>query len=306
MISQVHATTPPRSIDVRRALVASGIVSKTDPAALTRWCRQLKPVRFPAGHVIATGGDDGGRLYVIMSGKVKASICRQGGCELLLTVLGRHEIFGVVSLFEPVAGETRITALTEVLAVPIERGQLLSWMAECPELSARMMRLFARRAKERTDALTDFVSADIRGRVASRLSLLKRRFGQREGEVVRIVHEMTMEDFSRLVGVLPEVVRNALSDFENQGWISLDDDSVVVIDSQALSSCRNPLSGNDFRDFDVEFYGAGVGRETAFAGWCPAALVISAGNRRVRNKSRSMIVPSELKRVPQLINSVRR
>ena len=93
-----------------------------------------------------------------------------------------------------------------------------------------------------TDALTDFVSADIRGRVASRLSLLKRRFGQREGEVVRIVHEMTMEDFSRLVGVSPEVVRNALSDFENQGWISLDDDSVVVIDSQALSSCRNPLS----------------------------------------------------------------
>jgi CRP/FNR family transcriptional regulator, cyclic AMP receptor protein len=242
MISEVPATTPPRSIHVRRALVASGIVSKSDPAALTRWCRQLKPVRFPAGHVIATGGDDGGRLYVIMSGKVKASICRRGGCELLLAVLGSYEIFGVVSLFEPVAGETRITALTEVLAVPIEREQLLSWMAECPELGARTLRLFARRAKEMTDALTDFASADIRGRVASRLSLLKRRFGQREGEVVRIVHEMTMEDFSRLVGVSPEVVRNALGDLENQGWIRLDEDSVVVVDSQALASCRNPLS----------------------------------------------------------------
>ncbi len=199
-------------------------------------------MRFPAGHVIATGGDDGGRLYVIISGKVKASICRQGGCELLLAVLGRHEIFGVVSLFEPVARETRIAALTEVLAVPIERGQLLSWMAECPELSARTLRLFARRGKEMTDALTDFVSADVRGRVASRLSLLKRRFGQREGEVVRIVHEMTMQDFSRLVGVSPELVRNALGDLENEGWIRLDDDSVVVIDSQAISSYRNPLS----------------------------------------------------------------
>jgi len=90
-----------------------------------------------------------------------------------------------------------------------------------------------------TDALTDFVSADIRGRVASRLSLLKRRFGRREGEVVRIVHEMTMEDFSRLVGVSPEVVRNTLSNLENQGWIRLDDDSVVVVDSQALSSLRS-------------------------------------------------------------------
>ena len=90
-----------------------------------------------------------------------------------------------------------------------------------------------------TDALTDFASADIRGRVASRLSLLKRRFGRREGEVVRIVHEMTMEDFSRLVGVSPEVVRNALGDLENQGWIRLDDDSVVVVDSQALASFRS-------------------------------------------------------------------
>ena len=92
-----------------------------------------------------------------------------------------------------------------------------------------------------TDALTDFASADIQGRVASRLSLLKRRFGRREGEVVRIVHEMTMEDFSHLVGVSPEVVRHALTDLENQGWIRLDEDSVVVIDSQAISSRRNPL-----------------------------------------------------------------
>ena len=199
-------------------------------------------MRFPAGHVIASGGDDGGRLYVIISGKVKASIRRQGGCELLLAVLGSNEIFGVVSLFEPVARETRLTALTEVLAVPIDRGQLLSWMAECPELSARTLRLFARRAKEMTDALTDFASADIRGRVASRLSLLKRRFGQQEGEVVRIVHEMTMEDFARLVGVSPELVRNTLGNLENQGWIRLDDDSVVVIDSQALSAHLNPLS----------------------------------------------------------------
>jgi len=90
-----------------------------------------------------------------------------------------------------------------------------------------------------TDALTDFASADVRGRVASRLSLLKRRFGRREGEVVRIVHEMTMEDFSRLVGVSPEVVRNTLGNLENQGWIRLDDDSVVVVDSQALASLRS-------------------------------------------------------------------
>jgi CRP-like cAMP-binding protein len=233
-------TTPASGDDVRRAMVASGIVGKSDPAAFARWCGQLTPVWFPAGHVIATGGDAGGRLYVIMSGKVKASICRPDGREVALAVLGRPEIFGVISLFDPVARETRITALTGVLAVPIERGQLLSWMAECPELSARTLRLFARRVREMTDALTDFAFADVRGRVASRLSLLKRRFGRREGDAVRIQHDMTPEDFSRLVGVSPEATRNTLHDFKDRGWIHFDDGSVVIVDSQALASVRNP------------------------------------------------------------------
>jgi CRP-like cAMP-binding protein len=222
-------------------MVASGIVGKSDPAALARWCRQLEPVYFPGGHVIATGGDVGGRLYVIMSGKVKASICRPDGREVALAVLGSYEIFGVVSLFDPVARETRITALTQVWAVPIERGQLLSWMAECPELSARTLRLFARRAREMTDALADFAFADVAGRVASRLSLLKRRFGRREGDAVRIEHGMTLEDFSRLVGVSPESIRIALRDLENRGWIRIDEGSMVVIDFRALSPYRNPL-----------------------------------------------------------------
>jgi CRP-like cAMP-binding protein len=175
---------------VRRALVASGIVSKTDPAALTRWCAQLTPVRFPPGHAIATGGDSGGRLYVIMSGKVKVSIRRLDGCEIVLTILKRHEIFGVVSLFDPVARETRITALTEV---------------------------------------------------ASRLLLLKRRFGHREGGVIRIVHDLTLEDFSCLVGVSPELIGKTMRDFEDRGWIRSEDTSVVIVDSEALSSYRNPM-----------------------------------------------------------------
>lgn len=230
-----------RPDDVRNALVASGIVSKTDPAALTRWCAQLTPARFPPGHVIAAGGDSGGRLYVIMSGKVKVAIRRPDGREIALAVLRSYEIFGAVSLFDPVARETRITALTEVLAVPIERGQLLRWMAECPELSARTLRLFARRAKEMTDTLTDFGFADAAGRVASRLLLLKRRFGHREGEVVRIVHDLTLEDFSRLVGVSPELIGKTMRDFEDRGWIRSEDTSVVIVDSEALSCYRNPM-----------------------------------------------------------------
>jgi CRP-like cAMP-binding protein len=176
-----------RSDDVCQALLASGIFSKTDPAALSRWCQQLEPVRFPPGHVVGARGDFGGRLYVIVSGKVKVSYRRPGGCETMLSVLGSYEIIGGVQLFDPAACETSVTTLTEVLAVPIGRSYLLMWMAECSEFSALVLRLFARWAKETTNALTDYAFADVQGRVASRLLWLRKRFGRREGEVVRIV-----------------------------------------------------------------------------------------------------------------------
>lgn len=227
--------------DVRWALLASGLVKKTDPAAVSRWCEQLKPVRFAPGGVIAAGGDFGGRLYVIMSGKVELSYRRPGGRDVALTVLESYEIVGRVSLFDGPACETCVTALTEVQLAPIERDQLLTWMAECPEFSAQMLRLFARRTREMTDALTDFAFAGIPSRVASRLLLLRRRFGYRDGEVVRIAHDLTVKELSRLVGVPPLLIADTLGDFEDHGWIRLDGTSVVIVDSAALACHRNAL-----------------------------------------------------------------
>jgi CRP/FNR family transcriptional regulator, cyclic AMP receptor protein len=196
--------------DVRQALLESGLFGKTDPAAVARWCAQLKPARVGPGRVHCARGDFGGRLYVIVSGKVEISHFRLGGREIALTVLGSYEIVGGVSLFDPAACETRVTALTEVLAVPIERGQLLMWMAECSEFSTQLLRLYARRVKEMTDTLTDFAFADVHSRVASRLLMLRRRFGHRDGEVVRIAHDLTLEDLSRLVGVSPKLIGDTL------------------------------------------------------------------------------------------------
>jgi len=223
---------------VHQALLGSGLFGRTDPAALARWCQPLKPARVEPGRVHCARREFGSRLYVIMSGKVEIAHFRLGGGEIALTVLGSYEIVGGVSLFDPAACETQVTALTEVLAVPIERGQLLMWMAECPEFSNQILRLYARRVKEMTDTLTDFAFANVHSRVASRLLMLRRRFGHREGEIVRIVHDLTLEHLSRLVGVSPKSIGDTLRDFEDRGWIRVDGKSVVVIDSQALASVR--------------------------------------------------------------------
>ena len=55
-----------------------------------------------------------------------------------------------------------------------------------------------------TSCLADFVLADPPYRVARRLLLLAKRFGRREGEVVRVMHDLTLEEISLFAGVAPE------------------------------------------------------------------------------------------------------
>ncbi|MGE2816959.1 Crp/Fnr family transcriptional regulator [Mycobacterium heidelbergense] len=226
----------PQSGDIYKALVASGIFSRTSPDAVSALSKRLARVRFAPGCVVDAQRDAGGRLYVIISGKVKVSYRLPDGSEIILTILGPSEIFGVIRLFDPTAQETSVTTLTDVLAAPIEHDQLRMWMVDHPEISDQLMRLFARWANATTNSLADFAFVDAQARIANRLLFLRKRFGRREGDVVRVVHDLTLKDFSRLVGVAPKTILATLSDFENRGWIRLEHNSVVVVDGQALAS----------------------------------------------------------------------
>ena len=226
-----------------RALISSGVFAKTEPAVVAAWSEQLKPVRFPRGHIIVDDGAVGGCLYIVMSGKVKVSLRRSDECEIVLNILGPADIFGAIALFGANSRELCVIALTEVHAVPIGRDQFRAWMSERPEIGVQMLRLLARWAKMMTECLVDFASADTQARLASRLLFLRKRFGWQDGDGVRVVHDMTPDDFSLLAGVAPDAIGPILRDFECRGWIRLEADSVIFVDTEALRALPvKPLS----------------------------------------------------------------
>lgn len=227
--------------DVYKALAASGIFSRTNTEAVSALAKQLAPEQFAPGRIVGAQGGLGGGLFVIISGKVKVSYRLPDGGEIILTILGPSEIFGATALFDPESRETTVTTLTEVVAVPIERGRLLMWMAEHPEVRDQVLRLFARWANATTNSLADFAFADAHKRIASRLLFLRQRFGRREGDVVRVEHDLTLKDFARLVGDAPNTIVAVLHDFADRGWIRLEGNSVVIVDGHALASL-SPMS----------------------------------------------------------------
>lgn len=136
--------------DVRQALYASGILAKTDPVAAAVMARRMQPVAFGPGHTLDDQDEFCMRLYVIVSGKVKVSCRGHDGRQVMVAVLGPSEIFGALTLFDPEAEELSVCTLTDVVVVPIERRELLRWMAERQEVTEQVLRLFARWVKRTT------------------------------------------------------------------------------------------------------------------------------------------------------------
>jgi CRP/FNR family transcriptional regulator, cyclic AMP receptor protein len=232
----VAAPTAVTHRDVHRAVITSGIFGKTDPDVVSALLEHVTPIHIPSGQVVFAQGDAGSRLYLIASGKVKVAYRHADGREVVLNIVGAAEVFGEVSPFDHGTREFTATTVTDVCAVSIERDQLLAWMAECPEIIFQFMRLLARRADVMTKCSVDLCFADPPCRVAKRLLLLGKRFGQRDGDVVRVRHDLTFEDISLFAGVPPETVGTTLCDFRERGWIRFEDCCLEILDGERLAA----------------------------------------------------------------------
>jgi CRP-like cAMP-binding protein len=217
------------------AVVASGIFRRTNAERIPFLLNNLRLVRVSSGHTIFAQDDPSGALFLIASGKVKVTYRHPDGREAVLNVLGRTELFGEVTPFDCEPREVTATAMTEVCAVVIDRRQLLVWMSEFPEVIQQIMRLLARRTDVLTDCLVDFACEDPTYRVARRLLLLGRRFGCREGDLVRVAHDLTLNEISLFTGVTQERITTTLSDFADRGWIAFDGGCLLIVDGHGLA-----------------------------------------------------------------------
>jgi CRP-like cAMP-binding protein len=201
-------------------------------AALTK---QLQPVDFARRWTVFAEKEPADRLYIIISGKVKIGHRSPDGREHLLAIMGPPEMFGELSVFDPGPRTASATTLTEVRAVSLDRDTLRGWIADRPEVAEQLLRVMARRLRRTNNKLTDQIFTDVPGRVAKQLLLLAQQFGTREGDALRVAHDLTQEEIAQLVGASRESTNQALSTFADHGWIQSESHTILILDAESLA-----------------------------------------------------------------------
>jgi CRP/FNR family transcriptional regulator, cyclic AMP receptor protein len=187
------------------------------------------------GHVVFEEGDPGDRLFIVLDGKMKISRAAADGRENLLAVLGPGEMFGELSLFDPGERTATASAVTDSTLASLDHDDLRPLLLDQPGVAVQLLRALAQRLRRTNEAMADLVFSDVPGRVAKALLDLAERFGDDEGDGVRVRHDLTQEELAQLVGASRETVNKALSEFANRNWLRLEGRSVLLLDRERLA-----------------------------------------------------------------------
>ena len=191
-------------------------------------------VHLDRGERLFSEGDAGDKLYIILEGKIKLTKAAPDGRENLLSVHGPGEMFGELSLFDPIPRTSSATAVTSARLAGLAHDDLRTWLTSRPEVAMHLLQALAQRLRRINEVKADLVFTDVPGRVAKALLDLADRFGVLTPEGVQVNHDLTQEELAQLVGASRETVNKALADFTARGWIQLAAKSVLVTDTDRL------------------------------------------------------------------------
>nr|WP_218902731.1 Crp/Fnr family transcriptional regulator [Streptomonospora nanhaiensis] len=194
----------------------------------------VSEVRLGRGQTLFSEGDEGDRLYVILSGKMKLTRAAVDGRENLLSVLGPGEMFGELSLFDPRPRTASAVAVTDAVLAGLGHDDLRPFLAQQPQVSLQLLKALASRLRRTNDVMSDLVFTDVPGRVAGQLLDLAERFGKEGEDGLHVHHDLTQEELAQLVGASRETVNKALAEFALRGWLRIEAKAVVLLDVERM------------------------------------------------------------------------
>jgi CRP/FNR family transcriptional regulator, cyclic AMP receptor protein len=217
--------------DVLRRAPLFEALSEEDYSALRAG---VSTVHLNRGERLFSEGDTGDKLYIILAGKIKLTKAAPDGRENLLSVHGPGEMFGELSLFDPIPRTSSASAVTNAELAGVAHEDLRSWLTTRPQVAMHLLQALARRLRRINEVKADLVFTDVPGRVAKALLDLAERFGQPTPAGIQVNHDLTQEELAQLVGASRETVNKALADFAARGWLQLAAKSVLLTDVDRL------------------------------------------------------------------------
>jgi CRP-like cAMP-binding protein len=109
---------------------------------------------YKHGEVLCREGDKGDHMYIIQRGTAEV-VTSNGDHETSLATLSEGAIIGEMAIFEKEPRSATVRAVGEVLALTVDKKNLLRRVSEDPTLAFRLIRTLSERVRRLTITVRD-------------------------------------------------------------------------------------------------------------------------------------------------------
>ena len=223
------------SRDVRReALRCTPLFAGVPGPELDQIAAHATERRFVTGEMIVRRGDPGTSMIVLVQGRLRVGATSAEGRELTIGLLGPGSVLGDMAVLDGKPRSADVVAMAPGLALTLERGNVLPFLKERPELLLRLLHIMCERLRRTDAALEDLALASLAARLARVLLLLAAEHGTAGpgGTIIRL--HLSQSDLAAQVGATREGVNRQLRRWREDGVIGEHDGSMVLVRPNAL------------------------------------------------------------------------
>ncbi|MBE3575834.1 MAG: Crp/Fnr family transcriptional regulator [Firmicutes bacterium] len=210
------------------------LFAQMDDDDLERLAQIVRVAEYRRGEQVFLAGDPGDAFYMVISGSVRIYILSEDGREKTLTLLGPGEFFGEMALVDDAPRSASAQALEFARLMVLSRGAFTHMITTHPDMAIKVIRVLSQRLREANSQMEQLAFGDVRGRVAAVLLDLAQRYPAPARKELRIAFRLTQQELAHLTGTARETVTRVLGEFQDRGWIRIDERHYVVCAPERL------------------------------------------------------------------------
>ena len=207
------------------ALKALPIFRALDDERLASISRVASLRSVPRHGVVLKAGDKTDNVYFVLNGSLKVLVSDDEGREVILSILGRGDLFGEMGVIDDHPRSATVVAAQSSDLVVIAKSDFKATLAENFDISLYLMRSLVQRLRSADRTIESLALLDVYGRVA-RLLLDMAEIGP-NGEKV-VTKRPSRQDIAKMIGASREMVSRVMKDLQVQGLIEEDGDVLIL------------------------------------------------------------------------------
>lgn len=184
------------------------------------------------GETVFDEGDALNGIYCIKDGICKLSKLSDNGKDQIVKLVKKGELLGQRSLISEESTNLSAVAVEDMQVCFIPKQEILQFFNVNNQFSLNMMKSVCGDLKDADDNMVNLAQKTVKQRLAETLLKLESDFGIHEDGSLKI--QLSREEIAGMIGTATESCIRLLSEFNKEGWISLQGKKITLSNKREL------------------------------------------------------------------------